>query len=131
MRKTMSHLLADDVHAILSEFFPRKNDDAPSTYVEELSELKRFGVRSAKQLRNLLSKWSIKIMEIDASPMSARDSELYKESLGDDFVTKRVEADYWFAYPGLLRLALELEFGKSYEKYSYKRDSATSSAEQA
>jgi hypothetical protein len=118
----MSQLTPQSIHAILSECFPRRNDDFPSSYVEELSELNRFGISTAKQLRELLSKWSAKIMEIDASPMSQQDIALCKEDLGDEFVTKRLESGYWFAYPALLRLALELEFGEEYIKYSEKRD---------
>jgi hypothetical protein len=125
----MPRLRQEDIHPILSEFFPRRNDDSPSTYTEELSELKRFEVHTAKQLRSLLSKWFTKIMEIDASRMSARDIALYKESLGSDFVAKRVKAGYWFAYPGLLRLALQLEFGEAYEGFSYKRDGGTNNSE--
>ena len=31
--------------------------------------------------------------------------------------------NYWFAYPAILRLALELEFGEEYDKYANERDS--------
>jgi hypothetical protein len=118
----MSQLTPQNVHAILSEYFPEKNDDFPSPYAEELSELNRFRISTAKQLRELLSKWSAKIMEIDTSPMSQQDIALARVDLGDEFVTKRLESGYWFAYPALLRLALELEFGEEYKEYSDKRD---------
>lgn len=121
-QKTMSQLRPEDIRAILSEYFPRKNDDCSSTYVEELSELNDFGIRTATELRDLISKWSTKTMEIDASPMSSRDIALYKADLGDDFVSKRLESGYWFSYPALLRLVLGLEFGEAYEKYRDKRD---------
>ncbi len=118
----MSQLTPQSVHTILSEYFPQKNDDFPSSYEEELSELNRFGISTAAQLRDLLSKQSAKVMEIDASPMSQQDIVLAKIDLGDEFVTKRLESGYWFAYPALLRLALELEFGVEYRKYSDERD---------
>jgi hypothetical protein len=118
----MSQLTPESVHTILSEHFPKQNDDFPSPYEEELSELNRFGISTTTQLGELLSKWSAKIMEIDASPMSQQDIALAKVDLGDEFVTKRLESGYWFAYPALLRLALELEFGEEYRKYSDKRD---------
>ena len=120
----MSQLISGDVRAILSEYFPRKNDDFPSPYQEELSELNHFGISTPSQLRGLLSKWSVRIMEIDASPMSDEDIAMHKEALGDDYVVKRLESGYWFAYPALLRMALELEFGEAYEKNSDKRDRA-------
>lgn len=118
----MSQLTTRSIHEILSEYFPNTNDDFPSPYTEELSELNQFGISTAKQLRDLLSKWSAKIMEIDASPMSQQDIALAKADLGDRFVTKRLESGYWFSYPALLRIALELEFGDEYRKYSDKRD---------
>jgi hypothetical protein len=33
-----------------------------------------------------------------------------------------VEHGYWFAYPALLRIALELEFGETYQAYANARD---------
>ncbi len=61
------------VHEVLKRFFPAKNDDCASEYIEE-------------------------------------------------FVAKRLREGFWFSYPALLRIALELEYGKSYEEYADKRD---------
>mgnify|MGYP006336959383 CR=1 FL=1 len=46
----------------------------------------------------------------------------YSKELGEDFVKHRIQNKYWFAYQGLLRIILELEFGEEYEIYSDKRD---------
>ena len=110
------------VHEVLKRFFPAKNDDFACEYVEELRELNDFGIATVEQLTSLLHKRAEEVMEIDRSPMNESDIRMHSEDSGEEFVANRLREGFWFSYPGLLRVALELEYGKSYEEYASKRD---------
>jgi hypothetical protein len=118
----MTSLTPEAVRKALGRFFPAKNDDFPSDYVEELAELRDFGVVTEEQLDELLHRRAEEVMEIDRSPMSESDIRMHSEDSGEEFVAKRLREGFWFSYPALLRIALELEFGKAYEEYAERRD---------
>jgi hypothetical protein len=118
----MTFLTPEAVHKALGRFFPAKNDDFPSDYVEELAELRVFGIATAEQLDELLHRRAEEVMEIDRSPMSEFDIRMHSKDSGEEFVTKRLREGFWFSYPALLRIVLELEFGKAYEEYADRRD---------
>jgi hypothetical protein len=118
----MTSLTPESVHKVLRRFFPAKNDDFPSDYVEELAELRAFGIATEEQLDEMLRRRTKEIMEIDRSPMSESDIRMHTEESGEEFVARRMREGFWFSYPALLRIALELEFGKSYAEYAEKRD---------
>jgi hypothetical protein len=118
----MTPLTPEAVHKALSRYFPAKNDDFQSDYVEELAELRDFGIGTEEQLDELLRRRAEEIMEIDRSPMSESDIRMHSEDSGEEFVANRLREGFWFSYPALLRIALELEFGKAYEEYADKRD---------
>jgi hypothetical protein len=123
----MRSLTPKHVHEVLKRFFPAKNDDYECNYAEELKELNDFGIRTDQQLISLLQKRANEVMEIDRSPMGDYDIKLYSEDFGKEFVANRLREGFWFSYPGLLRIALELEYGKSYEDYADRRDRVTES----
>jgi MoaA/NifB/PqqE/SkfB family radical SAM enzyme len=118
----MTSLTPEAIHKALGRFFPAKNDDFPSAYVEELAELRVFGITTEEQLDKLLHRRAEEIMEIDRSPMSEFDIRMHSEDSGEEFVAKRLREGFWFSYPALLRIALELEFGKAYVEYADRRD---------
>ena len=118
----MRALTPDLVHSILQQFFPAQNDTFECDYREELNELHEFGITTAEQLMGLLQKRTNQAMEIDRSPMSDFDIRVSIEAEGEDAVQKRLQAGFWFSFPALLRISLELEFGKAYEDFSKKRD---------
>ncbi len=64
-------------------------------------------------------------MEIDRSPMTEFDIRMHSESEGAESVAKRLREGFWFSYPGLLRITLELEYGEAYKVYADKRDGVT------
>ena len=110
------------VHEVLQRFFPAQNDNFECGYLEELGELKDFGIATDEQLVSLLQKRADEVIEIDRSPMSDFDIRASIEDEGEEAVQKRLRAGFWFSFPALLRIALELEFGKAYEEYANKRD---------
>lgn len=110
------------VHEVLKRFFPAQNDNFECAYEEELRELNAFGIGTEEQLVGLLEKRAQEVMEIDLSPMSDFDIRASIEDEGEEAVNRRLLAGFWFSFPALLRIALELEFGKAYEEYANKRD---------
>lgn len=58
----------------------------------------------------------------DREPLDDFHIQTYSKEYGKGYVEERVEKQFWFAYPALLRIILELEFGDSYKAYSDKRD---------
>ena len=110
------------VHEVLKRFFPAQNDNFECGYVEELRELNDFGIATEEHLVGLLQKRVDEVMEIDRSPMDEVDIQMHSESEGVEAVQKRLRAGFWFSFPALLRIALELEYGKAYEEYADKRD---------
>ncbi len=105
----MRTLTPELVHVVLRRFFPAKNDNAQCDYAEELKELSDFGIETEDQLVGLLQKREYEVMEIDRSPMTEFDIRMHSECDGAESVAKRLQEGFWFSYPGLLRIALELE----------------------
>jgi hypothetical protein len=112
------------LYKVLRNAFPKKNDfyHSDAGYTEELDELNHFGISTVKELKLLLKKHRRKILEIDRSPMDKYYQKMYREEIGAIVFKDFIRRQYWFAYPALLRLALELEFGEKYETYADARD---------
>ncbi len=111
------------VYAVLKSLLPEKNDFSKSDYKEELEELIFFNIRTVNDLRALIKKHLKRLIEIDEEPIDPYHQKLWAEELGEEAVQDRLRNKYWFAYPGLLRIALELEFGEKYIEFANKRDS--------
>jgi hypothetical protein len=118
----MHELNPKSVHEVLKRFFPARNDNFECDYVEELRELNDFGITTEEQLVCLLQKKLVEVMKIDRSPMTEFDIRMHSEAEGAESVAKRLREGFWFSYPGLLRITLELEYGEAYEAYADKRD---------
>ena len=111
-----------DVYESLCQVLPHQNDFANSDYSEELEELLFFGIHTKPALEALLVKHKDRLMRIDAEPLDDFHIKVYKEEYGDDYIQHKIHNKFWFAYPALLRLALELEYGEKYIEYANKRD---------
>lgn len=118
----MSTLTPESLHSILREFFPAKNDFGDSGFSEEVEELRDFGIISEDPLVALQDKRSREVIEIDQSPMSKQDIRRAGYFFGKEDVTVRLREKRWFTFSGLLRIAMELEFGDSYRLYAENRD---------
>ncbi|CUI09510.1 hypothetical protein [Massilia antarctica] len=108
----------------LSAHFPKKNDyhESETGYAEEIGELQHFSVDSVGRLGALLGRHRKRILAIDRSPMDQWHQNMYREEMGTAVFADFLRRQFWFAYPGLLRLALELEFGERYETFANQRD---------
>lgn len=111
-----------DVYEVLKQTLPEQNDFFVTNYEEETQELLDFGISSRIQLLDLISKHKDTALSIDKEPLDNFHVQAYSKEYGKGYVNERVEKEFWFAYPALLRIILELEFGDSYRTYSDKRD---------
>jgi len=118
----MNQITENEVYLILKENFPKQNDFNFSGYKEELNELLDFGINTSEKLREIIKKHKSQVLEIDSEDLDEFHISTYSKEFGEDYVKNRIENKYWFAYQGLLRIILELEFGEQYELYSDKRD---------
>ncbi len=119
----MSAFDENTVYDVLKALLPEKNDYFETDYKEELEELLYFNIETEADLRRLIEKHLDVLIASDEEPIDEEDQKLYAQELGAEFVKDAVERKYWFAFPGLLRLALELEFGDDYKDFSNERDS--------
>ena len=108
---------------MMRSLFPRKNDNASKEDAEEvLKELKQFSILSKLQVRLFLKKYRSKLLQIDKEPLDYCHQKLYREDLGDQAYLDATRRQYWFSYPALIRIAMEIEFGDKYENYANARD---------
>lgn len=118
----MAELNEIDLYDVLCQTLPTQNDFYKTDYKEELKELLDFGVNTKIKLLDLVVKHRETVLEIDSEEIDDFHKKFYIEQYGEDYVKSRIANKFWFAYPALLRIILELEFGENYEKYSNERD---------
>lgn len=112
----------ETLYAVLSRTFPAQNDFSEGDYSDELNELLTFGIDTREALETLLAKHRETIMTIDSEEPDEDHVRWFTEELGEAYVQERIAGKFWFAYQGLLRIALELEFGDEYRAFANKRD---------
>ena len=115
-------LNTENLYQVLKECLPEQNDFYKTNYKEELEELKTFGITTTTELKSFIGRHIEEVFEIDSDPLDEEHIKWYSEWYGENYVRERVENNYWFAYPALLRIMLELEFGETYKTFSKKRD---------
>lgn len=108
---------------LMRSLFPKKNDCAPITDLQEVvEELKHFSINTKLETRLFLKKHRRQLLIIEKEPLDACHQQLYREDLGDDEYLDAIRRQYWFCYPALIRTALEIEFGNKYEEFANIRD---------
>ena len=108
---------------VMNSLFPRRNDNASKGDLEEaLEELKEFSILTKLQVRLFLKRYRRKLLQIDKEPLDSCHQKLYREDIGDKEYLDAIRRQYWFSYPALIRIAMEIEFGDRYENYANERD---------
>jgi hypothetical protein len=100
------------IQSSMRKIFPKKNDYGEASFEELLPELARFGIRTRGQFAAPMTHHRKRLMRIDRQPLDAWHERYCRAELGDQFVSDALRRQYWFAYPALVRIALELEFGE-------------------
>lgn len=107
----------------MRNLFPKKNDCAPLKDLEEvIGELKRFSITTKLQVRLFLKRYRRQLLDIDKSPLDTCHQRIFREDLGDEEYLDAIRRQYWFCYPALIRIAMEIEFGDEYQQFSNERD---------
>jgi hypothetical protein len=115
-------LTSSNLYDVLKKRFPQQNDFSEGDYKEELEELNVFGIKTIEALDKLIDRQMKSVMQIDSDPLDSEHIKWYSDWYGHVYVQERVKNNYWFAFPGLLRIMLELEFGDAYRTFAQKRD---------
>lgn len=106
-------LNVDLLAAVLNENFPPENLQIPEAYAQLLDELGAFGVKTAADLRRLISKHKAGVAESEAYELQSRAGERDPEGT----TKERMAAGVFFTHVGLAREVLRQEFGTRYEIY--------------
>lgn len=119
----MASLAPEEVYEVMRQLFPAQNDFHKCNYKEETRELVHFGVETKLAFLDMMSKHREEILEIDSEELE--DEELigsYTSEFGKAYMEERIKNKFWFAYPALIRIGLELEFGDKYLEFADRRD---------
>jgi len=112
-RAMLQPLSGQSIHEVMGRIFPKRNDyvDDPALFEDLLSELARFGINDRGSLKRLLTKHRKALLADDRSRLAPWEVREFGGMFGVDFVRDATRRQYWFAYPALVRNALEREFG--------------------
>jgi len=115
-------LTTEEIYDVLRQTLPQQNDFASCDYTDELQELLDFGVTSKLKFLDLIVKHREEVLSIDEAPLDDFHIHHYKSEYGEEYMADRIKNKFWFAYPALIRITLELEFGEKYKSYANNRD---------
>ena len=105
-------LSGDAILRVMASIFPRRNDYGQGSFEELVPELAKFGITTRGKFHRLMIKHRKELLRIDRDRLSPAEERQYAEWWGATFVKEAVRRQYWFAYPGLVRISAELEFGE-------------------
>lgn len=104
---TQEHSLNSDLlEALLDQLFPRRNKEGFESYSLLLWELNKLGITTTTELTNIITRHIDAVLEEDGRSVR----QLAERGASDE----RTKAGVFYSYSGLLRHALELEFGGGY-----------------
>lgn len=107
----LASLDAKAIRAVVHPLFRRRNDYSEAALDELPAELSRFGILTVKNLRLLMKKHRRVLLNDESIRMSRAETLWLKQEINfaglDAFAGKS-----WFSFAGLVRQAMELEFGE-------------------
>ena len=104
-------LTAAVVHRTMRGIFPARNDYGEGRFGELLPELARFGIVTVGSFRRLMTRHRRALLGMDRQRIAAWEQRHLGRVYGATFVADAIRRRYWFAFPALIRIAAELEFG--------------------
>ena len=96
---------------VVRPLFRRRNDYSQATLDELPSELSRFGILTIKYLRLLMKKHRRALLVDEKIRMSRAETLWLHQEIGPLGLDMFSE-NSWYAIPGLVRQAMEFEFGE-------------------
>lgn len=110
-------LTGEAIHRVMSRVFPKKNDYGDASFDELVQELARFGIVSVGEFKRLMTKHRRAMLQLDRGRLLAWERQDATAEYGRTFVADAMRRQYWFAYPALVRNAVEFEFGEAATVY--------------
>ena len=99
------------IRKVVLSLFHRRNDYGDASVSELIPELRKFGVTTQKKFRLLMKKHRRALHEDEGRRMQRAETSYLAKELG--WLGIDVHANKsWCAIPGLVRQALELEYGE-------------------
>jgi hypothetical protein len=115
-RKQQTPLSGLLIHQIMARTFPKRNDYGTGDFEELMPELARVGIRTSGSFQSLMTGVRRQVLRVDRDPLAPWEIRHMSESFGEAFVKDAVRRQYWFAFPGLVRVAMEMRFGEPPEE---------------
>ena len=110
-------LNGEAIRRVVLPLFRRRNDYSSTTLDELPAELGKFGITTVKGLRLLMKRHRRSLLADENIRMSRAEISWLSNESGaagiDAFAGKS-----WYAVPGLVRQAMELEFGEAAAVYA-------------
>jgi hypothetical protein len=97
----------------MRSLFPKRHDYGDLAFDELAKELAERGITSRARFSRLVKKHRRSLVGIDRSRLSYGEVRFFCQEFGEAFVKDALRRQYWFAFPALVRIAMELEFGES------------------
>ena len=115
-RASSAPLDPESIRKIVRSLFRRRNDYSSETFEELPDELRKFGVVTAKDLRLLMKRHRRALLREENIRMSRAETLWVSREWGFRGVDTH-SGKSWYAIPGLVRTAMELEFGEAAAVY--------------
>ena len=114
------------IEQILTETLPVSNKKAIEPYDKLFNDLKKFGLFRSEELYFLIEKHKDIILEIDKDKAGAMKNELlYMEFEIFKITLDRINRGVFYGHVGLVREALNFEFGEIWVEYNAGKSFAT------
>ena len=103
------------IHQVMRKLFPKRNDYGSTSFDDLVPELVKHGINTRGKFQNLMTHNRRILLRMDRDPLYLWERKLFAEEYGEGFIRDAERRQYWFAYPALIRVAVEMEFGEAAE----------------
>ncbi|WP_440223815.1 hypothetical protein ACQQ2N_01045 [Dokdonella sp. MW10] len=104
-------LSGEVMHRVMRRVFPKCNAYGTASFDELVPELARFGITTLGGFRALMTRHRRALLAADRERLRPVERRMFAEDYGEAFVRDTERRQYWFAYPALVRVAMEMAFG--------------------
>lgn len=111
-RREQVPLSGPAIRRIMASIYPSRNDYVAEGFDELVPELARVGIRTCGEFRAMMTGARRQLLKIDRDRLNPWEVRHMSESFGESFVKDAVRRQYWFAFPGLVRVAIDVRFGE-------------------
>lgn len=105
-------LTEDSLRKTMLSLFPKRHCYGDLAFHELAQELGAQGITSRAKFSGLIKRHRRSLLDIDRSRLAPWEERFFCEEFGEEFVKDALRRQYWFAFPALIRIAMELEFGE-------------------